>query len=407
MKTIKHILLFIKNIVVQVKRKWISLPLLFVFPIIAVGLVITIIASFFYPDEQQPIQIGIVDLDESDETQLVTDLIEESSQLGSYIQVHKMKEKEAQESIGNNEISAYIIFPNKFTKSLYQGHPVELPIVGNPKKQMDSLLIREIIESVSRHIRASQANILTINYFAKELGMNDEQRNELVFEQFKEFVFYTLGSNQIVNERDITNQATTSPFHYFGMGFWFICLSIWLFIIYNYLYTDSHLRMKQRVRLYGVTELQQIIARIIVSMISSLLFCGILFFSIDKLLDFELSVPDYSKGIMLTVLYSITLLGILAIIEVVIVSNKLRLLAQSIVLLMSLVVSGAIIPVIYYPQWLQGLVTYSFTYETFYWLIEMLLNNRIFIDFLPISIMASIAISTLVGISLWKERVID
>src|SRR5699024_3697069 len=165
MKALKHIGLFMKNNGKHLWRKWYTLPLLLFFPIIMITLVILMVTVYFSPDGEQTIRVGLVDLDQSEETKLVVQLIEDSSQLGSFIQLETMSENEAKTAIESNKISAYITFPDQFTNDLYKGAPVDLPLIGNPQKPTESYIINELLDSVTRHIRYSQANILTINEY--------------------------------------------------------------------------------------------------------------------------------------------------------------------------------------------------------------------------------------------------
>ena len=95
MHYMRHIQLFIKNHLMQLRRKWSSLPLLFMFPVIIVGLAAAIIITYFIPSENETVQVGLVNLDENEQTELIVQLIEHSSQLGSFIEIHSMTENEA------------------------------------------------------------------------------------------------------------------------------------------------------------------------------------------------------------------------------------------------------------------------------------------------------------------------
>ncbi|OZU89771.1 ABC transporter ATP-binding protein [Virgibacillus indicus] len=405
MHFVKHLLLFIKNNFLQLRRKWISLPLLLLFPIFIVGLVAVLIVSFISPDENEPLRIGLVDNDQSEETQLVVELIDQSSQLGSFLQINKMNEDEAIQAINKDELTSYIIFPQNFTNNLYQGESVELPIIANPNKSMDSYLVKEMLESITRHISASQANILTINYYAKKLNIDDELRNDLLFEQFKEFLFYTIGKDKIINEQEIRNDATSSPLQYYGIGSWFIIVTIWLLGLYNFLSKEDSRRMKQRMRLYGVTERQQITARMIVSLLVTFLLAAVSLIILIQLFDWNINIENYLRIALLLLLYSIAFTLVLAIIEVIIPSQRFRLLGQTLVTGLILLLSGAIIPVIYFPVKIQQFLPYSFSYETFYWINEVILNNRLFADYYPLTIMCLAGLFLFLGNSIWKERV--
>ncbi|PAV30429.1 ABC transporter ATP-binding protein [Virgibacillus profundi] len=405
MHFVKHLLLFIKNNFLQLRRKWLSLPLLLLFPILIVGLVAGLIITFITPDDSDPIYVGLVDNDQSKETQLVVELIDQSSQLSSFIQINKMSEAEAANAIKKDELTSYITFPNNFTNNLYQGEPVKLPIVANPNRSTESYLVKELIESITRHISASQANILTINYYAKELNIDDDIRNDLLFEQFKEFLFYTIGKDKIINEQEITNNATASPIHYYGIASWFIILTIWLLAIYNFLCKENTIHIKQRMRLYGITDRLQITARMIVSLLITMLFSACFFAILNHLLEWNLILEDYVRISFLLLLYSIIFLTCLAIIEVIIPSQKFRLLGQSFLTGLILLVSGAIIPTIYFPVQIQQFLPYVFSFEALSWLQEISLNDRLYADFYPLLIMSVAGLFLLYGISIWKERV--
>ncbi|MBP2077383.1 ABC transporter permease [Oceanobacillus polygoni] len=405
MHYMRHIQLFIKNHLMQLKRKWLSLPLLFMFPIIIVGLAAVIIITYFMPSEKETIQVGLVNLDENEQTELIVQLIEQSSQLGSFIAIHSLTENEAKIAVENNEISSYITFPDNFTRHLMQGQSVEIPITGNPNQQAESFLVNELIESVSRHIRASQANILAINSYAREFGMDDEERNDFVFEQFKEFLFYTVGRDRVLTEREITNLATSSPIQYFAVGSWFILISIWLLTIYNFFTKENPIRLRNRMRLYGVLEIQQTIAKMFVTMFITAIFAGLSLFALENVLVETIIPEDYLRITILTLLYSVIFLQCLAIIETLIQSHKLRLLVQSMFTILSVIISGAIIPVIYYPLWIQNLLPYLFSYEALSWIQDILLNNRLYADYIPLLLMNAALAFILISISVWKERV--
>ncbi|WP_067730638.1 ABC transporter permease [Oceanobacillus damuensis] len=405
MHFMKHIMLFIINHLMQLKRKWLSLPLLLIFPIMIVALTAVIFITFFSPADKEPIKIGLVDLDQSNETQLAAQLLEESAQFGSSITIHSMSEKDAATAIHEDEISSYIIFPENFTSHLYQGESVDFSIVGNPIQPTESYLIHELMETVARHIRASQANILTINYYARDFGMDDEARNDFVFGQFQEFLFYTIGRDRVLNEREISNYATSSPVTYFAIGGWFIIISVWIFLIYHFLTKENPSRLNDRMRLYGVTELQQLLAKIVVTLGVSFLFTCLSFYLLKNIVETEVLLQDYIRIAVITALYSSLFVCCLAIFEVIISSYKLRMLVHSVFTVIALLISGAMIPVIYYPLAIQAALPYMFSYEALQWIQEILLNDRLYADYIPLLLMNASGFFILISVSLWKGRV--
>ncbi len=404
MHFIKILVLLINRNRVQIQRKWLTLPLLFLFPFIIIGMVFVIIVSFLLPNESQPIQLGLVDNDQSEETQLLLEMMTEASELGSYIQIDSMNENEAVQAVENNQLSSYIIFPEYFTKHLYQGVSVELPVIGNANQPIRSQMINELIESVARHIRSSQANVLTINHYAKEMQLSDQERNALVFEQFKEFVFYTIGRDRIINEEQLINQATNNPLSYFSLAGWFVVLTIWMLLMYMLLYKEERKKMQQRLALYGVSELQQIVAKVITSGLFVFPLAIGLFFIIQPLVQWEIQGLGIWRILLISGMYSIGFLIGLAIIERIIASYRLQLLIQSFYTIAILLLSGAIVPTIYFPQEIQKGLTLVFSSEAFHWLQEIMLTNRSFVDILPLLGMMVASIFILLGFSAIKER---
>ncbi|WP_164668422.1 ABC transporter permease [Virgibacillus doumboii] len=404
MHFIKHLLLFTQNNIRQLKRKWLSLPLIILFPIILAALCAIIAVSILMPDEQDPIQIGLVDKDKSKETKMVVDLIESSSQLGSYIQINKLTNKQAERQI-DNQLSAFVTFPEGFTENLYNGNSVTLHITGNPNKRTESFVIKELLDSIARHIRTAQANILTINYYAKQLDIDKEERTDMLFNQFTNFVFYTVGKDKIIDEEEVTNNATGSTVHYYGLAAWFIITSVWLLAFYSFFTKDEELRMKHRMRLYGVTQIRQILAKILSAFAVSLICTSITFIAYIKAMDISLYMEDYIRTATIISLYGITFLMGLAVLETIFSGQKIRLLMQSLFTFIVILLSGALIPTLYFPLYVQNILPYSFSSIGFHWLKEIILNGRVYADYLPMVLLMTAGTFVFIGLSMWKERV--
>lgn len=402
---IKHIILFIKNNMIQLRRKWLSLPLLLLFPIVMIGLIVVMIITLFIPPENEPIQIGIVDLDQSEETTVIINMITESSDLSEFIVINRMSESEAIKKIEQDQISTYISFPKNFTNHLYEGKSVSLSVMGNPTQVTDSFLIKEFLDSITRLISAAQANILTINHYAKELEMDIDERHDMLFEQFIDFLLYTVGKDKIIDQDKTTNYATASPIHYYSLASWFIVIIVWLLLTYNFLYQEETIRMKERMKLYGVTELQQQFSKMIVTLVVILPLSVGMLVILKHLLNFQLGQEDYMRIIIILFIHSCLYLICLAFIETMIKSTKLRLLGQSLITFILIILSGTIIPAIYFPLNIQAVLPYVFSNEGFHWLQEVILNERFYVDYVPLGFMALTGLFFFIGCSLWKERI--
>lgn len=404
MTFLKHLSLFMKHDLKKLKRKWPSLPLLFLFPMIIVALCAVIAVSIFMPDEKDPIMVGLVDLDKSKETKMVVNLIEGSSQLGNYIKIESLTEKQAKKQI-DGRLSAYVTFPEGFTESLYNGDSVTLHITGNPNKRTQSYVVKELLDSIARHIRTSQANILTINYYAKQLNIDESKRHDILFQQFTNFLLYTVGKDKIMDEEKIENSATSSPIHYYLLSGWFIVVTIWLLALYSFFTKDEESRMRERMRLYGVTLFRQLLAKIITTFAITSILAIIAFYGCMLIMDVTLYSEHYARVAVIVGLYAIIFLFVLAILETIFTGQKIRLLMQSLFTFITLLVSGALIPALYFPLYVQHLLPYSYATEAFHWLQEIIMNGRFYADYVPLTLMMVSVLFVFIGISMWKGRV--
>lgn len=405
MNFLKHIRLFLHIHWQQIKGKWKMLPLLLLFPLFIVGAIIFIIATFFQIDEEMPLIIGVVDHDQSTETTMIVDLLEESSQFGSLLQVKSLSSEEASQKIEENKISSYITLPEDFASHLYAGHSVEMLVTGNPKQEIESNIVHELINSVMRHIQTAQANILLINEYARKTQMDDETRSELIISEFMSSLMSILGRETILTEQTVENIATSSPKEYFLLSAFFIINTLWLFVTYHFFYREEDIRMQRRLRTYGVTQVGQMLARIFMTLLGNLILLTISLITLYKVAMFDVYYSDIQKVVTIYILYSSGFVITLALLEFMFKDVRIRLLVHSLITLLLIVLSGALVPSIYFPLYIQDILPKIPTYNTLFWWQEILLNDRLHAEYLPLLIYAGTALFVFISLAMIRERV--
>ncbi|QUG40660.1 ABC transporter permease [Psychrobacillus sp. INOP01] len=401
---LKKIAFFTTQYGKSIQKKWKSLLLLFLFPIFLLTSTLGIVASLLVPTAKAPISVAFVDEDQTEETKMLLEFMSLSIDKEEGIDIFSISKDAANEQIENNKISAYILFPEGFTKKLYKGKSVSLSIIGNPSKTVDSFIVKELAESMTRYISSAQANILTVYDYAGNTYIPEEDLEKLLFDTFIEFTLYTLGSGQILDEEEVTNITTTSPTNYYVVAGWFSAFSIWLFGSYSLLRKDTHAAMRNRWKLLGVTHWHTTVSQIFVSLLVSIVFATISFIPISKYFTVELFMLDYFRLFLFVLLYGLLLLIGLALIDLWISSNKVVLLLQFFFVLIWIVSSGALIPTIYFPLFIKNALPFFFSYESFQWIVEIVLVGRNYASF------TSLATQVLVGLFLlwistrWKDR---
>ena len=403
MRIMKHIFVFIANDISRLKRKWLTLPLILFSPVIFTGLIIWMVSSLLSFDEADKMSVGLVNLDDSDETAMIVSALAGSADVADGLEITEVSETDAKQMIENNTLVSYIIFPGKFTEKMMQGESSELIVVGNPDMQLESYVISSVIDTVVRHIRNSQANILTINHYAREFGMTDEARQDLIFEEFVSQFIQVLSSDTLMDEHQ-TAQNLSAGNMYFIVNGLFIIMTVWVYMLYIALMRDVGSNLEDRMKIFGVTYLAQGLAKVlaigtIITAAAALLTYGIL-----TLGGIELEPENLLRLLVLIGLYIFTTVIIMIIIDWLLPSFKISMVLQLGVLFLILLFAGSIIPRIYFPIYMDTVFDYIYSYQGLSWMEEIILNGRFTMEIDIMIVTLVIAAALLFVLSVLKER---
>ncbi|MDO5360090.1 MAG: ABC transporter permease, partial [Jeotgalicoccus sp.] len=403
MRIMKHIFVFIANDISRLKRKWLTLPLILISPVIFIGLIIWMLSSLLSFDEADKMSVGIVNLDDSDETAMIVSALAGSAELADGLEITEVSESDAKQMIENNTLVSYIIFPGKFTEKMMQGESSELIVVGNPDMQLESYVISSVIDTVVRHIRNSQANILTINHYAREFGMNDEARQDLIFEAFVSQFIQVFSSDTLMNEHQKTQNISAGNMYFIVNGL-FIIMTVWVYILYIALMRDAGSNLEERMRVFGVTYLAQGLAKVlsigtIITIASALFTYGVLMLG-----GIDLEIENLLRLLILIAAHIFTTVMIMIIIDWIFPSFKISMVLELIVLLGIILFAGSIIPRIYFPIYLDTFFDYMYSYQSLSWIEEIILNGRFTMEIDIMIATFGIAAVLLLVLSVLKER---
>lgn len=403
MRIMKHIFVFIANDISRLKRKWLTLPLILVSPVIFIGLIIWMLSLLLSFDEADKMSVGLVNLDDSDETAMIVSALAGSAELADGLEITEVSESDAKQMIENNTLVSYIIFPGKFTEKMMQGESSELIVVGNPDMQLESYVISSVIDTVVRHIRNSQANILTINHYAREFGMNDEARQDLIFEAFVSQFIQVFSSDTLMNEHQKTQNISAGNMYFIVNGL-FIIMTVWVYILYIALMRDAGSNLEERMRVFGVTYLAQGLAKVlsigtIITIASALFTYGVLMLG-----GIDLEIENLLRLLILIAAHIFTTVMIMIIIDWIFPSFKISMVLELIVLLGIILFAGSIIPKIYFPLYMDTVFDYTYSYQALSWMEEIVLNGRFTLEIDIIIVTLSAAAILLLILSVLKER---
>ncbi|HJE20374.1 MAG TPA: ABC transporter permease [Aliicoccus persicus] len=403
MKWFSHIMLFINNDIKLLLRKWKTLPLLLVAPVIMLVMIAFLAIRFIGDFEEMDIQVGLTNLDEAQETTMIVNALMETSDISEMLTIHNMTVEEAEIAISSNEISANIIFPEDFFADMTGGNSSTVEVVGNADMSLESDIVNEIVATVTKHIRNSQASILAIGYRAAEVGVDEEEVDEMILNLFVEYFVQVMSSSDMLDENLQSNVATNNTNNYYILSVVFVLLIIWSTIISIYLKGETHQRVKTRMKLYGVTELTESISKIAVLIASMIILAAIfmvgLYFFTDIL---NLAFDNILRVSALVALFIVAIGGIHILIGILFDNVKTQLIVKLIASILLIVFSGALVPEIYFPEYLAPIFDYSVSHMAVYWVMEIVFGGRFYMELLPIIIAIGVIYGLIVLASLFK-----
>jgi ABC-2 type transport system permease protein len=381
MKSLQNYFFFIQQYSKQMKNKWFSLILLFFVPLLMLICIVWLVILLISPNKEEPITLAIIDEDQTTESNLFVQLFTLTIADNDYLNITTMDSAEAKQAIKDQKLSSYILFPKGLTEDLFNGEPVLLQQIGNQNSIYESYIINELINNLARYIESAQANILITYQYAEQVNMPKDEFEQFQMEQFMNFTMHSLAKGTLISENKMMNRASSTPQQYFTIAGLFILLSVWLLGLELLLKNNVKPSILIRYRLLGVTELQQVLARMMVILLVILSWTSIVFAVVQHFLQLELLLLDYWRLFSYITLYSFSYLLLVAIIHVIIRSMKLALLVQVIVLFITLFVSGALIPTLYFPLSWQTILPYLLSNNTFSWLIDIAIEGRNFAEY--------------------------
>lgn len=372
----KNIAFFIHQNLQQMKKKWWKLLLLFVFPLVVIGISVFAMTPLILQDEQQKIEIAIVNEDTSKESQLLTQLIVTVLKENSYVEAELLTMKEAEDKLQQNESTATIVFPKNFAADLYEGTSVKLQVLGNPQQKTQSQVVHELVETISRYIASAQANIITVYRYAQQTAISPEALEGLKLELLMDFTFYTMGKNQILREQEWRLLPYENPLHYFALAILFCLTMIWSMLLFIFLAKQTSKSMQLRLKLAGVALWQQQLARVFSTFIVVFSISGTLFVVGLSQLPIHYFALDYMRILLFVGLLVLLTIIVCAIVDVVIYFEKAKLLVAFALCVLLIAVSGAIFPTIYFPYSMQPFFPYFYPFDIWKWLTELIFEER-------------------------------
>ena len=134
--------------------------------LILIGLLATLLVVQQFNQGDEKFRIGVVDRDQSPETQLILQSLGDGANFGKDISIKKYNKKEAQNKLEAKNLEGYYIFEKGMTHAFYKNGSLPISVYTYDKQSTQSLVINQLTDSVYHRLMLSMGGGLTYTTLA-------------------------------------------------------------------------------------------------------------------------------------------------------------------------------------------------------------------------------------------------
>lgn len=301
-------------------------------------------------------QVAIVDNDQTKATEFIIQHLKGNDQIAKAVIFTELNEENASQLIEKNKIAAIIVIPDGFSRDVSNGINTPVTVISNGKRPIQSLLTVQLLESATKFTSAAQSGINTIYHYLEKAKVDEERINEEFNKSLATFSLHILGRGELfhgINKTSINNHLL----EYYLFSFYVLTVMLWSFSVYLILNFNISKSLQLRLISRGLTSKKSTIASLITSFIVNSIFNTIFIMLLSFIFDIQwIQLSVYLVLIILsfTLLFSLT--------SSICNSNKVYMMVGICFIIIGIIGGGHIIPVIYYPVWLEqvGKITINY-----------------------------------------------
>lgn len=345
-------------------------------------------------EKNQAFTIGIVDKDQSKETKLILNAIGDGQSLGNDLSIKHYNEEKARQLLSKKKIDGYFVFKDGMTKAFYKNG--ELPIVVNTydKQSVESIIILQLTDSVYSRLMLSMGGAISYTSLYPSASENE------LLTMMTDMLFTGLNRSGSFDDEPI---KVFDTFSYYTISTYFVSIFFFFFSIFSILKMNQKDALKERLSMYHFSYEKLTIVRGVFSLFYTTLWSILGLWFIIHFLKPEFEMYNIGQ-LSLDIAYYLIMIFLVFLFIDIAFRSMLNYLFKVLLTLVILLLSGAVIPIIYLKSLSAGLIEALSFSIVFNQLVEMLLNNYI-IDTHPmyywhLGIMLVLVISALY----WRYR---
>jgi len=325
-----------------------------IFPLLILGLLGFIFSDYMSHNEIiNKIEIALINNDDSQASKMLINDFKNNKSFAKLFQLTIYDMEEAKEKYLKGDVTAILEIPEDFSKSLisYENKPLNLTI--NPENPLESLILRNVMESYSKYISAADISVYTLYQQIKDIGLSREEINRINDVFSIHMILTALERDNLFKYNPITTIPSTSSFEYFIIATG-VLLAMYVGLIgANMIFYEKRTMCLDRYKLSVDGNLIALMmSKIIVLLVFTL--CQILLLILPVVLVFGIDT-DFSilNFILFLIISLFNIISISIFLGSIVSSEELIAMIGNVGILISGLIGGSFIPLKLMPQYIQ------------------------------------------------------
>lgn len=335
--------------------------------LIIIGLFSTLLVIQQFNQDDSKFRIGVVDRDQSTETALILKSMGDGTNLGKDISIKRYNKHEAHQLLKAQKLEGYYVFEKGMTKSFYKNGNLPISVYTYDKQSTKSLVINQLTGSVYNRLMLSMGGGLAYTSLAEDAGKEDTML------LLTDLLFTGLNRTGGFDYKPIQIYDTAS---YYVITGYLASIFIFALSLFSILKMNQVTALKSRLSMYHFSFEKLTLIRSLFTLFYTSIWAVVGLFWMLNVLPNDFESYNWSTVVIQLIYYILMLIIWLTIIDL-ISSKWMNYILKSIFSIIILLLSGLIIPTIYFKHLFNGIFTVQpFSFVTNQ-MLEIILNNYI------------------------------
>lgn len=313
-------------------------------------------------EEYNKIQIGIVNLDQSQYSNLLIQYFKQDPSFSSFASLYQGSKSEIEDAFASGKVAAYLIIPEDFIKNMKNINNTPVQVKINGSDTTIAILIQNALKSYEKYILAVQVNAVGLYEIMEEHNMDSkliEDKNVMIS---LDLVFTALGRENLIQMEEL-NSIYFVPmeqyFQYAILGMIILYLSLYVGFL---LLQDQVKQIISRGKSMSMTMKDFCVSK----MIAHGGMIGVLLLFSNSLLQGNFMETLFSKQSLVIILMLLFCIILSQLLTFVCNDKKAYMILGNMLYFCFIILGGGVIPYTYLPELMQWVGKCS----PFYWFMQ-------------------------------------